>query len=120
MCMSGWSSYVCASDLRRLRAERLSDRRVPAFPVDHVVAGQRHRFDLFGELHLEDHLAPVEERGFAGEQVELPHPAEAVVVQPPDLLAILVEAALPLTERRLEEHTSALQSLMRRSYAGFC
>src|SRR3546814_3661518 len=38
----------------------------------------------------------------------------------PEWEALLADAARPLEERRSEEHTSELQSLMRTSYAVFC
>src|SRR5690349_5280997 len=57
------------------------------FPFEHVVARQRHGIDPLGELHLPDDVSVVAEGELAAGQVELPHPAEPLIVERLDLLA---------------------------------
>ena len=56
------------------------DLGVAALHVGDVVAHDRHRVALAGQLHVEDHLAAGAEHGIGADQVELPHAAEALVV----------------------------------------
>src|SRR3546814_1492151 len=93
MRISDWSSDVCSSDLRSTARRRIREART----ADGHVAGDAAR-----------------------------RPARAAV------LAVHVDAdadrsgvararhRLPAADRRSEEHTSELQSLMRISYAVFC
>src|SRR3546814_1261401 len=94
MRISDWSSDVCSSDLHLTRpaAQRhLVDDGVLAGDLD------RHRIDI-GLNGAAAECAP----GGKGE-----HPRAGAKVK-------------DVAERRSEEHTSELQSLMRISYAVFC
>src|SRR6185437_12802415 len=76
------------------------DRRaVAALPVDHVVAGDRHRLDGLGELHLEIDVALIAEGDLRAGEVEFPHPAEALVVKVTHRLAVGEEALAPGAQR---------------------
>src|SRR6185437_5228093 len=52
----------------------------------------------FGELNLEVHVAVEAEGDLRAGQVELPHPAEALIVERADALAVGVEAGAPGTQ----------------------
>src|SRR3546814_12978747 len=75
MRISDWSSDVCSSDL------------------------EGHGVDLLGDLDLEHHEALVAKAHLAADQVGLPHAAEALVVERGDLLAVGLEASLPVAQR---------------------
>src|ERR1700737_4853608 len=62
--------------LRRHRA-RYADG---VFGIDQVVACQGHGVLAEGDLDLEDHLIHIAEGHFAAGEVEVPHPAETIVV----------------------------------------
>src|SRR5262245_46505439 len=72
-----------------------SDRRVVAFPAVDVVARDRHRVDAARELDLPDHEPPAPEAHLTAGEVELPHPHEALVVDPLRLALRRHEAAAP-------------------------
>src|SRR3546814_10439210 len=109
MRISDWSSDVCSSDVLQQLALR---RRAQVLQ------------------HVEDRDAAFVPRQVVGEVDDL----EPRRRQPgasggggraPDLVGVVVDAVvrhgLPvLAQRRSEEHTSELQSLMRHSYAVFC
>src|SRR3546814_1777068 len=116
MRISDWSSDVCSSDLGTHDARQEDGRGKASFP-----ARPGHRRNL---------PCP---RCRAGQRRRLPRPDNhAGLIAPPSplaacRLAILVERAgrlggfrLRPEKHRLEAHTSALQSLMRTSYAVFC
>src|SRR3546814_10803118 len=110
MRISDWSSDVCSSDLlipapviiRRLGMDHLGERQVELL-VEQLEAGERAGHQARAVL-----AAP------ARDDLLLLRPAEDVVVVPDELDVGLVGV------RRSEEHPSALQSLMRNSYAVFC
>src|SRR3546814_6436246 len=100
MRISDWSSDVCSSDLRR------DPGAGQAGDALHVVRRYRAHRDArrAGELDLRRHRAAHRTPAGAGGVT-------------PDRAAEWSPAA---TGGRSEEHTSELQSLMRRSYAVFC
>src|SRR3546814_4966912 len=81
---------------------------VTAAAVDHVQVGQRRQFVAVADLEAEVAHAEVLDRFVAGHCV-------ARGVHAPGLPRARVDR-----QRRSEEHTSELQSLMRISYAVFC
>src|SRR3546814_7952764 len=101
MRISDWSSDVCSSDLRR-----------------DILALQLLLVGIGDGVHHEVEAAP-------GGADPLEHPVDAAVLgdvagfdqRRSDLLGQRPDALL---QRRSEEHTSELQSLMRISYAVFC
>src|SRR4051794_14195518 len=64
-----------------------------------VVAGERHDVPAGRELDLEHLAVLVAEGDLAGREVELPHPAEPLVVERPDLVPVAPEAVAPAPER---------------------
>src|SRR3546814_4937839 len=117
MRISDWSSDVCSSDLGRcgwrapanarlaLRLEPRLDTKVEAPPADVVIA-------------VEVRPPPGNHVAVGGEGAD---PVEQIVdaALEPDLGSAEVEI-IGGADRRSEEHTSELQSLMRISYAVFC
>src|SRR3546814_10287733 len=100
MRISDWSSDVCSSDLNDDRLEHQGDARghVEMRRVLHVgLPGDRQ-----GE-HQRMEREDVEQR------------VQAVLVEQDE-----ADEHQPAGEKRSEEHTSELQSLMRISYAVFC
>src|SRR3546814_7903741 len=113
MRISDWSSDVCSSDLHvllELLAELGGDLR-------HV----GHRFRIVA-VDVEDrclhHLGRVRRIRRRARVGRIGGEADLVVDDDVDGAAGTVAAQL--AERRSEEHTSELQSLMRTSYAVFC
>src|SRR3546814_4236655 len=110
MRISDWSSDVCSSDLLHVALGRL-------------VEGRAHHLALHRAVHIRDLL-----RALVDEQ----HDEKYLRVVLGDRLRDVLqdhglagarrrddEGALALADRRSEEHTSELQSLMRNSYAVF-
>src|SRR5688500_4260002 len=64
---------------------------VGAFPLENVVAGEGDRVERLGQLHLEDEMTVAAKGDLGADQVHLPHPAEALVVELADALAIVLE-----------------------------
>src|SRR3546814_9589961 len=115
MRISDWSSDVCSSDLRFLRHHEQTDIFVGLEANDQLVGLQgaaalgEHR--MRHRLELDEDFGLPRGQALAGAQVEghaLPAP--------------IVDMRLHRDEGlgRSEEHKSALQSLMRISYAVFC
>src|SRR3546814_3391682 len=96
MRISDWSSDVCSSDLD-----------------GHPVPGARKARDA--DRHLSDDRRLPRPRPAGA--IHLPRPAEAARLHA-DHLERRPDLGAP--DRRSEEHTSELQSLMRISYAVFC
>src|SRR3546814_1381637 len=114
MRISDWSSDVCSSDLPRIRQRdahpRLAGREQEA-------AHRRGLADADGAHTRADVLHRVVDR-----HARRDDPARRVDVHIDVLLRIFrfEEQELCDDQRRSEEHTSELQSLMRISYAVFC
>src|SRR3546814_2086716 len=111
MLISDWSSDVCSSVLRDqqrfLRVARRRQRRKIADPAENVGILHHHARGVV--------VDPVDQRGGIGRGVEAwrrayEHIAGEFCHRGRDRPVM----------RRSEEHTSALQSLMRISYAVFC
>src|SRR3546814_9117802 len=117
MRISDWSSDVCSSDLLdRAARRRMVERVAHLFP--------RHRAKLRGAKAVRSVHQPAD-RHFAHAVVKA-HPHIAGIERDraspavPGGVEAAVEAKAERGERRSEEHTSELQSLMRISYAVFC
>src|SRR3546814_5207180 len=116
MRISDWSSDVCSSDLRRhhharFEVERLGSCRAPF---------HAHRAREIGALgeRADQIIDPRVLRDLIG---ELQRTRRLQRGQQPDAAGGHAVAILRLgNDRRSEEHTSELQSLMRISYAVFC
>src|SRR3546814_1048366 len=123
MRISDWSSDVCSSDLAAAcaRDEYIRHDDLRSFPAK-LQAGLRIIFaklaDHLGQIFLIDTAYPPEGGKFASRQqfqiVEQPRHRRVEAVH----LARLNRKTFG--QRRSEEHTSELQSLMRISYAVFC
>src|SRR3546814_3182939 len=142
MRISDWSSYVCSSDLAEPLGigEVLHRRRAGRRDIDDAGIGQGVLEPQIGAALLRERLlaALALTAGGVGHRVRLVEDDHAVEVgaQPVDDLldAANLLAAFLRTQRRIggeqharieldrrsEEHTSELQSLMRTSYAVFC
>src|SRR5215213_11647672 len=84
----------------RFEARQLRiDRAQPVLFLDHVVAGQRKRMLVFGQLNLEVIQSAVAERQLRGGKIEFPHAAEALIIDFLCALAMIVEAPSPLLQR---------------------
>src|SRR3546814_5406241 len=101
MRISDWSSDVCSSDLRC---------RLPHHEARDIE-------DVDAEI-LDDEPIALGEIGLRGIDVEPRSEGEAREEGRAD--PALVDHCLERADRRSEEHTSELQSLMRNSYAVFC
>src|SRR3546814_2605394 len=132
--ISDWSSDGCSSDLghqhagRDLVAVGDADHRVGAMGIDHI-------FDAVGDelargQRIEHAAMAHGDAVIDGDGVELlgntPRPFDLPRDELPEVLQMhmagneLGEAVDHGDDRRSEEHTSELQSLMRNSYAVFC
>src|SRR3546814_8749379 len=104
MRISDWSSDVCSSDLIRARDDASSAARTSALAAGRTapVAIAPVKYDLGASVGFEKFVTPSLPRGT-------------------DLRNLPVARAPEQEEqKRSEEHTSELQSLMRISYAVFC
>src|SRR3546814_1485237 len=115
MRISDWSSDVCSSDLSRDR--RHGARRRRTRPVRHAARGSRaidsdETGISFGQQHLaRPLLTPDEVRSLREDYQFLFFAGQR---------SIVAAKLKYYADRRSEEHTSELQSLMRLSYAVFC
>src|SRR3546814_1659622 len=109
MRISDWSSDVCSSDLSYRRHARHGDPRAVLLAALAALESDDIEAVDASPIIASDPLGPSRRR-YAN--------AVALVaskLSPPEMLGRLQEI-----EARSEEHTSELQSLMRRSYAVFC
>src|SRR3546814_9757606 len=114
MRISDWSSDVCSSDLADIAdvPKRLAGVRIRQMHLDHR---RRDRLDRVVERDRAMRVgAGIDDHRLGAPGLGLVEPVDemALVVRLPH-----VDRAI---ERRSEEHTSELQSLMRISYAVFC
>src|SRR3546814_8472146 len=100
MRISDWSSDVCSSDLLRANALAVGLKR--------------------GKLILEDHLGIIEQPADQRRLAVVHRSAGDEAQQRLVLMDFEILIDVLGNERRSEEHTSELQSLMRISYAVFC
>src|SRR3546814_2386264 len=129
MCISGWSSDVCSSNLVAVVPGHLDAARLAA--IQNIAQDVRRRPGVVRPDRIEsvdkhqcgggpepDILAQAQESLAADALLhhdrEVHRIAERPVIGPQRLVQRLGEAG------RSEEHTSELQSLMRISYAVFC
>src|SRR3546814_7045182 len=119
MRISDGSSDVCSSDLRirRDRARHCPAYDTAAIDLDHC-GDERHRHARIATL---DHRASADLSGVG--EADVRHPAMLAAGRAGHTLTEQGRATIPATAAakmlRSEEHTSELQSLMRRSYAVF-
>src|SRR3546814_3912671 len=110
MRISDWSSDVCSSDLPVDRGAARELRRILETPkignVDILARGKVEN-DEFVELRID--IAKAEARAEIAAEHRL-----RLNLRAPDA------GAADIVDKRSEEHTSELQSLMRISYAVFC
>src|SRR3546814_4088230 len=147
MRISDWSSDVCSSDLVEFGACRLGRRTFQLTAGGHDVAparGAYRRRNARLENQAAERAHPFGRRtfilsagpGVEGDQIDLR--VQAILLDQPDQLARILVAVILVFQHhifegdapriarpriigaRSEEHTSELQSLMRRSYAVFC
>src|SRR3546814_1235976 len=118
MRISDWSSDVCSSDLHRLQGvfQHTADQAAPAgmrHAQNAIGAGQYHGQAVGG--YNGQHLARACSNGGIGN-------GRRHAVDQAGLVCIEYVCSMHLLQpqRRSEEHTSELQSLMRISYAVFC
>src|SRR3546814_7292909 len=116
MRISDWSSDVCSSDLAERRLARLNGR------IEEITAEEARlseRTEAVAET--ESANAEVEARQLAIEEArELLEMTEAEQTGKVDAARQAYETIEAEQDRRSEEHTSELQSLMRNSYAVLC
>src|SRR3546814_7417203 len=121
MRISDWSSDVCSSDLSTqvdqtlvIRAGAIRvHRRQPDMPIEEV---EDRQIDVRAHARNAVRLARIEHRlERLGRGLHLRHQLARIVEHD-----IVVRQAVDQQQRRSEEHTSELQSLMRISYAVFC
>src|SRR3546814_2701032 len=105
MRISDWSSDVCSSDLAQVSRDFVTPEDVELMTRE----GEGRRVVI-----LINH-------GRETRSVTLPRPmADVLGKGNVSTLTLAPEGVAVLSERRSEEHTSELQSLMRISYAVFC
>src|SRR3546814_3999959 len=144
MRISDWSSDVCSSDLvwrpaigredafegsPRASVRRIADIRRTT-PLRQITSGRKRHQRARGDAHVAifgagvaavHHQADIADSGFP------PVADEQAKVRVQRIRGLVIDAApgggereAVEIERRSEEHTSELQSLMRNSYAVFC
>src|SRR5690606_10188755 len=72
--------------------------RIPSSAIE-VAARSRHRAETLGELELEHDQVAEAERRLEGGEIELPHPAEAFVIEGFRRIAIGQEPLAPSAQR---------------------
>src|SRR6476646_6733186 len=82
---------------------------VSALQVGDVVAYDRRRVSLAGELHVKDKLAAGQEHHLGANKIKLPHTAKALVIYCRDLGAVGLEAPPPMVQSLSVMHTQKLQ-----------
>src|SRR5690348_11333935 len=99
--MTGGGGRASARKRWRLARLRRDDAAgVFLLELGDVVAGERDCILPLGELDLEDHLVHVPERNLAAGEIEIPHAAEAGVVERFGLFPVGVEAPAPFAQGR--------------------
>src|SRR3546814_10716533 len=118
MRISDWSSDVCSSDLILLLTFIISVTGLFVF----IWSLRKHLFDdnpaAARVIFSEGEIGQVEEPALTEDRRQAMQ--AAIGVQPAADPARAARIQAELQERRSEEHTSELQSLMRISYAVFC
>src|SRR3546814_1518251 len=122
MRISDWSSDVCSSDLfAHGRQRRLLQHLVGVAGAEQVFLRVADVV-LHVDLDLDDVFVGGQDRHVVAEGLDLGGGDLGHVLDRPRQLEVRAGLADPreLAEARSEEHTSALQSLMRISYSVFC
>src|SRR3546814_3832051 len=123
MRISDWSSDVCSSDLPRDRAPELPRRDAPRLAIgtgrdDRHIGVAEGGVEVIAEgVELTDHLARQMRLGDGARAQHRPERIAAAGARRSCRQAF--EHRDRIGDRRSEEHTSELQSLMRISYAVF-
>src|SRR3546814_3869489 len=118
MLITAWSSDVCSSDLFGLARAAAAE-----FGADHVAeqAQVPQAAAVVGKVPVHARLAAAEARIVLGPRAQRPVVlGDAGVGQVDEVGIAHVVQRRAQGQRRSEEHTSELQSLMRISYAVFC
>src|SRR5690606_41648186 len=92
--------FPCTT-LFRAETSSVCGGRYGVLPLpEHLVVPRQLRCLLpLRDLHLEDHLPPIAERGLHRHEIELPHAAEPFIVQLCDALAVGFESLPPFADR---------------------
>src|SRR3546814_2548323 len=115
MRISDWSSDVCSSDL--LSNRYIQNRFLPDKAIDLMdEAASRIRMEVESKPEEIEGL----DRRIIQHKIEESALAKEADNASKDRLKVLREELANLEQKRSEEHTSELQSLMRISYAVFC
>src|SRR3546814_7373113 len=117
MRISDWSSDVCSSDLSAERARLLSPSITPLLPR-RSASRARSPFSTWAASRISHSSAAIKKSSHL-----IPGRAMGCSILPSKnevLGDMMMAERWPRAERRSEEHTSELQSLMRISYAVFC
>src|SRR3546814_1691875 len=115
MRISDWSSDVCSSDLARILLLDIQVERAVGVEGQLVAVADRETVDRVGDEKLVGAVHRQRPEGVGGRNL--------VLVEMQDIACRAAERLTRAVERhhrRSEEHTSALKSLMRLSYAVFC
>src|SRR3546814_2354767 len=112
MRISDWSSDVCSSDLKGIKAARHGLQyllwRTGLLTSNVIESGAFVDTNGSGRPDIQIHVTP----RLVGDFDRAPPPGHGITLNPCILR--------PTSRGRSEEHTSELQSLMRNSYAVFC
>src|SRR3546814_2196616 len=123
MRISDWSSDVCSSDLSVMAAAPQAARRPrivnpvngSVYAIDPDIPADRQRLAVTVSGAVAGHRLILDKRPAGDADAGL-----QIVPRPGSHVLALVDPGGRTIDRRSEEHTSELQSLMRNSYAVFC
>src|SRR6056297_1196754 len=76
-------------------AVSLTLQRMRALPIGDVVARQRQGVLILRKLDLKDHVSAIPKAHLRSGEIEIPHPAKALVVEVSNLVPALLEAPAP-------------------------
>src|SRR3546814_6193804 len=119
MRISYWSSDVCSSVLRTQHAHHELARRLPgadAHGIDLPIAGTKRHAGVEALRRAQPRIGAIAAQFDRSENRRIISVAAQAVPRPRRRLRRILRGG----QRRSEEHTSELQSLMRISYAVFC
>src|SRR3546814_7742660 len=120
MRISDWSSDVCSSDLPKLRAQTIASRG------PRLAKSCRSFQKSSSETARTSSLSPptwdTAQPSKLSAEIEASKRAQTLTIRSRVTggMACFIPVFLVAKSKRLEEHTSELQYLMRSTYAGFC
>src|SRR3546814_6285351 len=121
MRISDWSSDVCSSDLQlRRRRRQPIDQRLGALTQPRRAHLRHHLLAVLLDWRGDETEADRDEIGLGPRRGERGDPAALAAAEETGAAMAARRHPARRVERRSEEHTSELQSLMRISYAVFC